>query len=357
MATGLQQDPGSSLFSPQALQLLQNVIGGTSDTDTNQSGATTNNQNVSGATTTATTGQTQGNTQQTTQQNADISALQQVFQQQQGGITPEMLAAIFTEGSKAAPGLVNATANAVGARSSGNTPLATALSNLSSQLTGQAATMSQNMRNASADTAARIAELTKSSTTTGNTNQTNTQNTDQANAQNTTQAGTSTSNTNQQTDTNPNYANAAKLIALLAGGSALGGAGGISNLFSGLGLGGGNGGAGGGLMGLLTQGGNGLLNLLGLGGPQNSPNTPTETGNMNNSNILPGEGQQLSQQQLDDFLSQYNNQGGGLSGAGLDEFLASLESGVGGDVPVSGNENWWSDEGWDQIDWGSLVGG
>ncbi len=353
----LAPDAGSSLFTPQMLQLLQNAIGGTTDTNTGQTGTGSNTQTSTGGQTTNTQGNTAGNTSQQTQSTADVSALQQIFAQQQAGITPEMLKAIFTEGSKAAPGLVNATANAVGARSGGNTPLATALGNLSSQITGKAAELDLAQKNASAQTAAEIARLTAGSTTTGTTNQTN--NTTGTQTNNNITQGTSNTATSgsTQTDTNPNYGNAAQLIAMLAGGSALGGAGGLGSLLSG--LAGGQGGAGGGLAALLQQGGSGLLNLLGLG-PQapTNPNTPADVTNTGNASVLPGEGQTLTPQQIDEFLAQYNSGGGGLSGAGLDEFLASLEGDLGSTetiLPVTDNENWWADEGWDQIDWSMLA--
>lgn len=192
--------------------LLQNQQGtqNQSTTGTTNTGVTgTQSQNLSGTQTqnTGVTGtQTQnqniaGTTSSTQSSNADISALQQVFQQQQAGITPDVLKAIFTEGAKQVPGLVASTANAVGARSAGNSPLATALTELNSNLTNSAATQSQAMRNASGNTAAQIAELTKQLTTAGTTGQNvtgttgTTQNTvgTTGTTQNTT--GTNTSNT------------------------------------------------------------------------------------------------------------------------------------------------------------------
>lgn len=212
MAT-IAQTPGSALFSSPVLQLLQAMIGGTQDqtivkdgtsnvagTSTNngtQSGTTSNattgststtgSNNTAGTTsnattgststtgTTGTTGTTAGVTNQTQQKTADVTALKKVFEQQQAGITPELLAAIFSEGSKAAPGLVSTMANAVGARAADNTPLATALASMSTGLTSKAAELSAAQQNASANTAAQIAEATGGTQTTGSNNQTNDQ--------------------------------------------------------------------------------------------------------------------------------------------------------------------------------------
>jgi len=372
---------GSALFSPQMLMLLQSLIGSTQDQNVSQTNAsdTATNQNTTGsqsgtsqqavtgnqATTgnTATTGnqattgsqattgtQTQNQTQtgtqnqqtsgsnqttgtqnvtgvqtgtqtQTTQNIADVSQLMQVFQQQQAGITPEVLSSIFAEGSKAAPGLVAATANAVGARSSNNTPLATALTNLSSQLTNQAAQMTLDQRNRSGQTAAEIARLTSQQQTTGTNTQQNqqqsttdqlvnilqsvlgnttqntqgvtgtTQNTDTAqnvatnqntattqnvdtsqntagsttqNNQQSTEGNTSvagSSQTNNQTDNQVNTGNIGNLLGLLAGGTVLGGA-----IPGGLGA----------IGGLLQQGGQGIGQLIGalLRGGGNAANMP-----------------------------------------------------------------------------------
>lgn len=150
--------------------LLEKLIGTSSSTNVDETlGVTNLLKQLSGTN----TSQNQTNTGTTTQStNADVSKLNQVFNQQQAGITPDALRAIFTEGSKAVPGLTAATANAVGARSSGNSALATSLTDLNTNLTSQAATQSQAMRNAAAGTAAQIADLTKTITgsNTGNQN-------------------------------------------------------------------------------------------------------------------------------------------------------------------------------------------
>ena len=137
------------------------------NTNQQQSGSSTNTQNQNQALTGSTTqNQTQTGSNTSTQNTtADISRLTQVFNQQQKGITPEALAAIFTQGAKAVPGLTAATANAVGARSSDNSALATSLTDLNSNLVSQAATQNQALLNASGTTAAQIADLTKQLTT------------------------------------------------------------------------------------------------------------------------------------------------------------------------------------------------
>jgi hypothetical protein len=349
MATGISADSGSTLFSPQVLQLLQNAIGGTTDQNVVKTETTNNNQSTTGTNNTNTSGQQTQNSSQTTQNTADVSALQQVFQQQQAGISPEMLAAIFTEGSKAAPGLVAATANAVGARSSDNTPLATALTNLSAQLTSKAADATLAQRNASAQTAAQIAQATGGTTTTGtntNINNTNqTQNTNQA------QTGTTGVNgtTNNQTDTQPNYGNVTKLLGLLLGGSV------ANNALSGLGGIGGALGSGTSAIGQLLGG------IVGTGGkPAGSgggTGTGVSQGDSNSGTLDPaGNGQVLSPDAITEFLNQYNGgASGGLSGSFLDDFLAQLQGDLSApDSSPAMNDNWWTDEGWDQVDWANF---
>ena len=160
---------------------------GTQNTATNQNVTGTTNQNVTGTT----------NQTQTTQ--ADVSALQKVFQQQQAGITPDQLKAIFTEGAKQVPGLVATTANAVGARAGNNSPLAAALTDLNTNLTTQAANVNAQMLKDSGTTAAQIADLTKSLTTSGTSGQATTGTTGQSTTgtQNTTSNQSTSSNTNQ----------------------------------------------------------------------------------------------------------------------------------------------------------------
>jgi hypothetical protein len=213
MAEAISPEAGSMLFSPTAIDLLSKAIGGTSDQDVTKTGTTTGTQAQTGTT----TGTNRQVTDQTTQSTADVEALKQVFAQQQGGITPQMLAAIFAEGQKAAPQLVASTANAVGARAGNNTPLATALTALNAQLTSKAAELDLSQKNASADTAAKIAQLTGGTKTTG----TQTGETGQSSNQTSTNNSSSNEKTNNQVDTQPNYGNVGNLIGLLLGGSAL----------------------------------------------------------------------------------------------------------------------------------------
>lgn len=179
---------------------------------------------------------TTGTNTSTTSSNADISALQKVFQQQQAGVTPEMLSAIFSEGAKAVPQLTQATANAVGARSGSNSPLATALTQLNSSLTNQAAQLNTQMLAQSGETAAKIADLTKQQTTSGTTGQTTTGtttgSTNTTGTQNTstdqTQNSTKDTDTTQRNTVNVQSSAALAALAALTGG--LGGGSGISDI-------------------------------------------------------------------------------------------------------------------------------
>lgn len=295
-------DPGSALFSSPVLQLLAQAIGGTTDQNItkneNKTGTqtgnqtVTGNQNVTGAQTQqtnqtqtgTTTGKTTGTQQQTstqqqsgattgkTQNVADVGNLQAILAQQMGGITPQALQAIFQEGAKAAPQLITGTANAVGARAVNNDPMATALTNLSAQLTNQAALLDMQQKNQAAGTAEAIARLTSGQETSGtqtgnvtgssntnstqdvlqnvlntilgntetNTNQNTT--TNQNTATNTTNTENSNSTTNNQTDTSLDTGNISKLLGgLLLGGMVNSGVpGGIGGLVGGAMQGGGD---------------------------------------------------------------------------------------------------------------------
>lgn len=389
MATAATQ-AGSSLFDGTILQLLQSAIGGTKDQNIvkSETGTTTGTQNTTGMTTgntsqntsgtnkqtgtTSTTGNVAGTTANNQQRTADIAQLLQVFQQQQAGISPEALAALFTEGSKAAPGLVTANANAVGARSSNNTPLATALTGLSSDLTSKAAQISMQQRDASAVTAGKIAELTGGVTTTGTSNQqsdqqvatqqltellqqvlgTSAQNTTQNQANNT--ATTNNSNINNQEDTQLNTGNIAKLIGGLLG------AGGLNSVLQGAGVGG-IGGAASGIGGLLTQGGAGIGELLKqlIGG--GTPALPTtgdlarseralETAGLNSGGFsFPTD----ATGQIDwDALLRGSTSGGFMSpGAAPQDINAGFGLGLGDGTSALTDSivspDWWSAEGWD----------
>lgn len=389
----LEQSP--TILTPTIAQLLQAAIGSTVDQNvsstTNQSQNQTSNQSTSGTTattgssttagsssqntnqqqnttgTTNTSGSQTGTSTQVTQNNADITALQQLLAQQQAGITPQMLAAIFTEGSKAAPGLVTANANAVGARSSNNTPLATALTALSSDLTSKAAALDMQQKNAAVDTATKIAQLTSSQSTTGTNQQTSqqtqqqqqlvnlistilgtqTQNQTSNQTQNSNQtqtgttSGTTTENkdTNNQTDTQMNTGNISELLGMLGGAGLLNqalpnGLGGLLSTIFGP-AGGLTGGVGGSpsdstnpVSGLLNQ----LLPAL-LGG--SSGGITVDPNGM-------GIGQIGSDVNTQAMLRLWDQ---ALSGGGFE--------GWGGDV-ASSNSSWWQDEGWDNIDWSQI---
>ena len=136
----------------------QNTFGNTTNTSTQANTGTT-------------TGSQSGN--QTTMNiqrgMADTADLQSVFDRQSAGITPDMLAAIFEQGSRAAPQLAIANANALGARAGSNTPLAASLTQLQGDLTAKAADMNRQLLNDAGNTAGKIAELTKSVVNSGNT--------------------------------------------------------------------------------------------------------------------------------------------------------------------------------------------
>lgn len=399
MADLISTQPGSSLFSSNILDLLMKAIGGTQDQNTTKtntsdtsgtqtqdatknstgSTSTTGNQVVTGGSTGTTaqnttssqqtsgsqntTGSQTANINQTTQKTADISRLLQVFQQQQAGITPEMLAAIFTEGSKAVPGLVSTMANAVGARSSNNTPLSTALGTLQSNLTSEAAKLSLAQRNASADTAGKIAEATSGTTTTGTnttqnaqttvndqlvsllanvlgntnntTNQTATtsQNTSSTAQETGSQTGTTTSNTsgtentNNQIDTQPNYGNASSLIGALLGGSVLNQA-----------LPGGLGGA----LNSGVSGAAGLLKQLFGGGASGLP-------------AMNADEQAMWDQIMANVPGTVNNMPDGTnvgagSDAALNDLFTQLDAATGGSMSTTPElvlPDWWSSENWD----------
>jgi hypothetical protein len=147
--------------------LLEKLIGSQSTINTDEQLGVKNTINQTTTGQTNVTGQDVG----TSVMTADIGRLADVYNRQAAGVTPEMLQAIFREGSKAAPQLVSSTANAVGARSGGNSPLATALGELQSNLVGQAAKLNTDMLGQAGQTAAQIGALTRQVTDTKNTNQ------------------------------------------------------------------------------------------------------------------------------------------------------------------------------------------
>jgi hypothetical protein len=154
-------------------QATQAATTGSQTTSQSQTGQTTGTNTTTGNTQQSTTG-TVGHTNDTTQQSqqtqtatANIDPLLETYNKQAAGITPEMLAAIFQQGSKAAPQLLTANSNALGARVGNNSPLAAALNELQTNLVAKAADINRQMLQDSGQTAANIAANTKSVTSTG----------------------------------------------------------------------------------------------------------------------------------------------------------------------------------------------
>lgn len=278
--------PRETALNP--LELLQSLVGSSQNIDKSVTSQETGTQNAtttgtqsqatSGSQAQATTGTTTGTSNQTTTGSADIAGLQQILAQQQKGITPEMLNAIFQKGSEQVPGIVTAYGNAVGARATNNDPIAQMTLALADKTNNQAAMMQQQLMSDASATAARIAEATKSQTTTGtNSNQTaqnsstaNTQNTNTSSNQNqaTTTDATKTGSEKTQNDIAINNDQLLKILAVALGGSALNSA--LPNGLEGLwnGVSGGLSQAGGGLVGALPKA---LQQLLGgMGSPVNA---------------------------------------------------------------------------------------
>lgn len=275
-----------------------------------QSGATSQ----SGSTVGSQTGTT--NTSQSTQNIANVADLTSLMNQQRGGLTPEALKAIFTQGSAGMPNVIGAYSNAVGASAGNNSGVQLALEGMMGKILETAALSQQAGVNSAAETAGRIAQLTSGSTTSGqNTNlqsttqtqnqtgtssqnTTGTQNQNTTGTQNQNVAGSTTRtadiNTNTDQSTSVDDSRVMGLLGLLlgggvlssglnqaglgglvgAGGSAINAAGGgIAELLRLIGVGGT---AGGGAIGaqpgnLATQGGGfDLASLLGGGGMTDS---------------------------------------------------------------------------------------
>ena len=151
--------------------------GGTNSSSTTGSSSSTGSTNTSGTTSTSGTSRTGGtvsttNTGQTTNNSvsvtdADLSGLREIYAKQAKGMTPEMLAAIFTEGARSAPQLITSQSNAMGARGEGNTAVARVLNDLNSRLTEKAANLERELMRDASSTAAAIAANTHRVTTTG----------------------------------------------------------------------------------------------------------------------------------------------------------------------------------------------
>lgn len=100
--------------------------------------------------------------------SAGVQGLIDLLGQQQAGSTPEgaeaLIHAIFQKGLEQVPGLATTYANAAGARSSNNSPLALTMQDMMVKLNQQAAlALSQNQQNA-ANTAGKLADSTKTTT-------------------------------------------------------------------------------------------------------------------------------------------------------------------------------------------------
>jgi hypothetical protein len=207
--------------------LLASILGGDVDQDTTKSESTTG--------TTKTTGTSSQTTSGTSKQvvSADLQRLADVYKRQSQGVTPEMLTQIFTQGAKAVPSLTTSYANAVGARSSNNTPLAVSIRDLQAELTGKAAELNTKLLEDAGITAGRIGELTRQTTTSGSDTTTKTDNSTQNNN------ATTTGNTQMDQKSTANTdvlkvlggtAAGASLLDVLLGGN--GRTGGLNDVFS-----------------------------------------------------------------------------------------------------------------------------
>jgi hypothetical protein len=158
---------GSTLGTQQVSQAgtTQNFGAGTTLGSTAQSSDTAQTQRTTGTTGTAGSSNTSFNQMQKT--DADTSALRDVYAKQMAGISPDMLAAIFRDGSKQAPQLLAAQSAALGARAQGNTPVAQSLNMLNRDLVDSSARINMQMLQQAGLTANQIADLTKSVSTSG----------------------------------------------------------------------------------------------------------------------------------------------------------------------------------------------
>lgn len=147
---------------------VSDVTGTQSSSTTGTTGSTGKVSNT-GTNITDTSGQVLNNS--TTKTTADVSGLRDVFAKQSAGVTSDMIKAIFEEGARAAPNLIRAHSNAVGARDTNNSAVATSLGDLETKLTRQVADLNRQLLGDAGNTAAKIAENTRESNTTGSTSQ------------------------------------------------------------------------------------------------------------------------------------------------------------------------------------------
>lgn len=205
------QQQNSAFNQNQIGNTLQNTTGsqtttgenrttGTIDTIGSKQGTTTTQQDQTSRSsgTTSSTTNSNKNFQNMTQTSADISRLMDVYARQAAGITPEMLAAIFREGSKQAPNALLAQSAALGARAGNNTPVAVALNMLNRDMVDQAARYNMQLLKDAGLTAGQIGELTKKVQQSGSESGSSTTNTVQDLVN--TITGTTTTNTNEITN-------------------------------------------------------------------------------------------------------------------------------------------------------------
>lgn len=160
-------------------------------------------QGVLGSTTNATQAQTGT---ETTQKTADTSALQNIFAKLQGGVTQDEIQAYYQEGAKKVPQLQNSFGDALGMQTRSNMGLATGLDSLNSEILTKIADLNTNRLNSAGNVATQIGNLTSGTTSTVN--------------------KTTTNNSTTATDTDKLL----PLLGIMAGTSAINGAGGISDL-------------------------------------------------------------------------------------------------------------------------------
>jgi len=176
-------------------QLTSNQVQNTSQTgNTSTTGTTNQNQTTNQTTGTATTGTQQQVSANTSQVTADVAGLQKALQLQLAGVTPDQIAAIYTEGSKAVPGLAQTYGSALGANTSNNSAFARGLETLQRDLAAQVIGLNAQQVNAGATTAANIAGNTRTVSETGNVGTTNNQNQQAVTAGTTGTTGTQTQN-------------------------------------------------------------------------------------------------------------------------------------------------------------------
>lgn len=312
------------------LAFMMRLIGGQQkiqqDTLKDETKTIVGDQTQTGKTTTAetqaTTGTTTGTSKQQTAVTADIAGLQEIFAKQAQGVTPDALAAIFQQGSRQAPAIIHALANALGARSVNNDPVATALGDLGTRLAVEAQTLNQQMLGQASDTAARIADATRAVTTTAQSAQDTSQQTSTNQLvdalttllTNQTQKVAGTEKQNTRVETTINTDNALKL------------------LLGGLGVSAANQALPQGIVGSLSE----LLKGIFTSAPAPAP-APAQLGLV---------GTFSPEQWLTDLLSPAFNPGTLLT------VPADTSSWfTGSSLGTSPTPSWWTAEGWDKFNW------